>query len=193
MHPGLFPPALLFFLAAAHALAPSNAAKPIPRSLDAVLEPREPAPTSPAHPWLKYLAIRQAVMPAQAPAVAAPAPAAPVAGVGGGVGAPAPQPKAGDAATPIVITSTTVVDGATQLIVKTITQATAGPGSAPSVMSGAIGLGTLTGKIGVVKTGNAKSDAVSAKRLVGVHELVVILLTGMFMFVGGGIFGIAAL
>lgn len=213
MHLSLLPSTFLLLLATAHALAPSNVAKPVPRSLDAVLQPREPAITSPAHPWLKYLNIRQAVAPAApaqpapaagaqaAPAPAAPdpaqapvAPAAPVAGVGGGAGAPAAQPKAGAAATPIVITSTTVVDGVTKPVVKTITQATAGPGNAPSVMSGAIGLGTLTGQIGVVKTSKAKkSDAIAVKGPIGLQELVIFLVSGMFMLVGGGIVGIAAL
>ncbi|KAG8530283.1 uncharacterized protein KY384_004785 [Bacidia gigantensis] len=115
-------------------------------------------------------AAAQAQQPANAaagtvPQQVAPVPAAnnaPVAGVGGG-GAPAqaqPAANVGQANPVTVITVATVVGGVTKQVPQTFTQSAGAGGSAPPVQTGTIGMGTLTGKVGVVKTDSAKSDGV---------------------------------
>ena len=64
-----------------------------------------------------------------------------------------------------------------------------GGGSPPSVMSGSIGLGTLTGKVGVVKTGSAKSAAAAG----GGRGLLLWeggVMLGWWVFVAGVVGGI---
>jgi len=73
---------------------------------------------------------------------------------------------------------------------KVYTQTFGAAGSAPPVQSGEIGLGTLTGKVGVVKTQNAKSDAVAIGRKVAWGNVVVVLVAGVAAL-GGGVLGIA--
>ena len=104
--------------------------------------------------------------PPEVPAPA-PAPAAPVAGVGGG-GAPQAQPAPGAQANPVTtMMIDTVIGGVKTQVQKVFTQSFGVGGSAPSVMSGSIGMGTLTGKIGVVKTNSAKSDAIPRRDNMG--------------------------
>ncbi|KAL9629677.1 MAG: hypothetical protein Q9164_006774 [Protoblastenia rupestris] len=129
--------------------------------------------------------------PAPNVAPAPPDPVAPVAGVGGG-GAAVPQPPAGATANPVTtINVVTVVGGVTQTIPKAFTQSFGAGESGPPVQSGTIGMGTLTGNIGVVKTNNAKSDAISTTGGRGVGGAIVgILVSWMaIMVVGGGIIG----
>ena len=132
--------------------------------------------------------------PAAAPAAAAPAPAAPAAGVGGAGAAPAAaQPPAGAGANPVTtIQVATVVGGVTKTVASVLTQ-TFGPAeSAPAVQSGSIGLGTLTGQVGVVKTKDAKSDAVTSGKTWGGMEMCVVVISGLAAL-GGGVLGIAIL
>ena len=88
----------------------------------------------------------------------------------------------------------TVIGGKTTQVPKVFTQTFAAAGaSAPPVKTGTIGLGTLTGKIGVVKTGQAKSEGVPVGGgRIPVAELVVICVAGI-MAVGGGVLGITRL
>ena len=81
----------------------------------------------------------------------------------------------------------------TTVVPQIYTQTFAAGASAPPVLTGTIGLGTLTGKIGVVKTQDAKkSDAVAMRREVPVAETMVVLVTVM-MALSGGLLGIARL
>lgn len=209
---------LLPFLATTSVLAqtPSAKPRPIPRALDAIL--LEPAPSSPTPspsptPFLNHLDLRQvaaapaangaqakapvAPVPANAPAAPAAAPVAPAAapavGVGGAGAAPAAaQPVAGAQANPVTtIMVQTVVGGVTKQVPKVYTQTFGAAVSAPAVLTGTIGLGTLTGKVGVVKTQHAKSDAVSAVR--GGVRMEVLGILGAWavgMVVGGGLLGV---
>ena len=131
--------------------------------------------------------------PAVAPA-AAPAPAAPAAGVGGAGAAPAAaQPPAGAGANPVTtIQVATVVGGVTKTVASVLTQTFEPAGSAPAVQSGSIGLGTLTGQVGVVKTKDAKSDAVISGKTWGGMEMCVVVISGLAAL-GGGVLGIAIL
>ena len=179
--------------------------KSIPRSLEAVLiqqtstssQPTSPNPT----PILRHLDLRQVAAPAAAqpaaaqPAAAQPAAAAPAAGVGGAGAAPAAaQPQPGAQADPVTtIQVQTVIGGVTTQVPQLYTQTFAAGASAPPVLTGTIGLGTLTGKIGVVKTQDAKkSDAVTMRREVPVAEMMVVLVAGI-MALSGGVLGIARL
>lgn len=85
----------------------------------------------------------------------------------------------------------TVVGGVTKQVPKVYTQTFGAASSAPPVLTGTIGLGTLTGKVGVVKTKDAKSDAVPLIR-VGVRMEVLGILACWFvgMLVGGGLLGV---
>ena len=78
-------------------------------------------------------------------------------------------------------------------VVNTIITETSGAGTtAPAVQSGSIGLGTLTGSIGVVKTSEAKNDAVVKGPRWGIGEVVLVGFTGL-VAVGGGVLGLAIL
>ncbi|KAL9125381.1 MAG: hypothetical protein Q9217_005404 [Psora testacea] len=97
------------------------------------------------------------VAPAANPAPPAPAP---LPGVGGGAGQAGAQPAPGAQANPVTtIYVQTVVGGVTTTVPELYTQSFGDGVSAPPVQTGSIGMGTLTGEIGVVKTGQAKSDA----------------------------------
>ncbi|MCJ1453886.1 hypothetical protein MMC28_004235 [Mycoblastus sanguinarius] len=188
-------------------LATTQALEPMLRSLDAILvEPREPASSPSPTPFLKHLDLRQAaaqaaapdpaaVAPAAAaPAAVAPAAAAPAAGVGGAGNAPAAaQPAAGVQANPeTTLMVQTVVGGVTTTVPIVYTQTFGAAASTPPVSVGSIGMGTLTGKIGVVKTQDAKSDAVAlGKRRAG-QEMAVVLISGLAILVGG-LVGVAIL
>ena len=65
--------------------------------------------------------------------------------------------------------------------------AAGGAASATAVKSGAIGLGTLTGKVGVVNTKDAKSDAVGNG--MGVEVLGILGCWVIGIVVGGGWMG----
>ena len=178
-------------------------------------QPTSPNPT----PILRHLDLRQVAAPAAAqpaaaqpaaaqpaaaqpaaaqPAAAAPAAAgaaAPAAGVGGAGAAPAAaQPQPGAQADPVTtIQVQTVIGGVTTQVPQLYTQTFAAGASAPPVLTGTIGLGTLTGKIGVVKTQDAKkSDAVAMRREVPVAEMMVVLVAGI-MALSGGVLGIVRL
>lgn len=129
-----------------------------------------------------------------APAVApvAAAPAAPAAGVGGAGAVPAAaQPTPGAQANPVTtIMVNTVVGGKTTQVPKVYTQTFGAATSAPPVQSGQIGLGTLTGKVGVVKTQDAKSDAVAVGRNFAWGNVVVVMVAGVATL-AGGLLGIA--
>ena len=160
---------------------PGGAAKPATggttdddTALDAeAQEPAAPAPVAPV-----------------AGGVQAPAPAAgPVAGAGGGAAPGAIQPGAGAKANPVtVINVETVVGGVTKTVPKTYTQSF-GPGqSAPPVKTGTIGLGTLTGEVGVVRTGQAKGgdgSSIKDQQSVRWHILGVMGLWTVAMAMGG--------
>lgn len=196
---------LLPFLAITQVLAEPRfpSPKPMPRALDAVLvEPPSSRSTSSLSPtptpFLQHLDLRQvaAAQPAAAaPVAAAPAAAAPAAGVGGAGAAPAAaQPAAGAQANPVTtIMVATVVGGVTTQVPKVYTQTFGAAVSAPPVQSGEIGLGTLTGKIGVVKTSEAKNDAVPVGGRIPAGEMMVVLVAGLAAVVGGGAFGMARL
>ena len=169
----------------------------------AVAAPAAPVAANPAQAANPVAAPGQAapiapnVAPAAAPApVANPAPvnnpnaAAPVAGVGGGA-VPGAQPGANAQANPVTtIMVQTVVGGVTKQVPVAFTQTFGAGASAPAVQSGEIGLGTLTGKIGVVKTSEAKSDAVARGGERRGKDLLVLLATvGVGMGIGGGLFG----
>ena len=188
---------LLPFLATTQVLARINLAKPrpTPRDLDAILV--DPATISPKPtPFLQHLDLRQAAAPAPAPAPAAPAPAAgaPAAGVGGAGAAPAAaQPPANAGANSVTTQQITTVVGGVTKVVNTIITETSGAGTtAPAVQSGSIGLGTLTGSIGVVKTQDAKSDAIIKGPRWSIAEVGLVLVTGLAAL-GGGVLGLAML
>ena len=80
----------------------------------------------------------------------------------------------------------TVIGGVTTEVQVPFTQtfgAGGGGSGAPSVMSGSIGLGTLTGEVGVVKTADAKGGAV--RRGGGEGWLGMSLVVGGGLLVGG--------
>ena len=193
---------LLPFLATTQVLARINLAKPRPtlRDLDAILV--DPATISPKPtPFLQHLDLRQAAAPAPAPAAPAPAPAAPApaagapaAGVGGAGAAPAAaQPPANAGANSVTTQQITTVVGGVTKVVNTIITETSGAGTtAPAVQSGSIGLGTLTGSIGVVKTQDAKSDAIIKGPRWGIAEVGLVVVTGLAAL-GGGVLGLAML
>jgi len=207
------PAFLLPFILATEALADSPrfpVPRGVPRDLDAVLIEPAPSPSPAPTPFLKYLDLRQlavaqpaaapaapapaapAVAPAVAPAAAPIAPAAPVAGVGGAGAAPAaPQPTPGAQANPVTtIIVNTIVGGVTKQVPQVFTQIFGAIPSSPPVQSGEIGLGTLTGKVGVVKTHDAKSDAVAIGRNIAWGNVAVVLVAGVAAL-GGGVLGIA--
>ncbi|KAK0507895.1 hypothetical protein JMJ35_009784 [Cladonia borealis] len=193
---------LLPFLATTQVLALSNLAKskPTPRNLDAILV--DPATSSPKPtPLLQHLDLRQAAAPAAAPAAAAPAPAAPApaagapaAGVGGAGAAPAAAQPPADAGANSVTTQqiTTVVGGVTKVVNTIITETSGAGATAPAVQSGSIGLGTLTGSIGVVKTSEAKSDAVIKGPRWGIREVGLVGFSGL-VALSGGVLGLVLL
>lgn len=153
---------ILPFLASVPTLAsnhPQNGAQ-IPHPLEAILvEPPESvsSPTPTSTPHIKHLDLRQVA-----------------AGVGGAGAAPAAaQPAAAAQAEPDPTDSPTVAAG--------------GAASATPVKSGAIGMGTLTGKVGVVNTKDAKSDAVGNG--VGVEVLVIMGCWVIGVVVGVGWMG----
>lgn len=151
-----------------------------------------------AQPVAKPAAQPAAVPPAAAPVapvapVAPAAPAAPVAGVGGG-GQAAAQPAPGAVANPVTtIMVNTVVGGVTTQVAVPYTQSFGAAASIPSVPSGSIGLGTLTGQVGVVKTQNAKSDAVRPGATGLLMEMVAMTVLGGVLAIGGGIWGLLGL
>lgn len=73
-----------------------------------------------------------------------------------------------------------------------ITETSNAGATAPAVQSGSIGLGTLTGQVGVVKTQDAKSDAVIMGPRWGMGEVGMVCLTGLAAL-GGGVLGLAVL
>lgn len=78
-------------------------------------------------------------------------------------------------------------------MINTIITETSGAGAtAPAVQSGSIGLGTLTGQIGVVKTQDAKSDAIIIGPRMGIREVGMVVVTGLAAL-GGGVLGLAML
>lgn len=170
---------LLPFLASVPTLASNHIprAAPIPRSLDVILvEPREPAPSPTPAPGIKHLDLRQvAAGVGGAGNAAAPAQPAPVAGVAPAVAPAAAAPVAPAAAAGAAATTS-------------LTAAEGGLASATPVKSGAIGMGTLTGVIGVVSTKDAKNDAVGNG--VGVEVLGMLACWVMGVVVGGGWMGI---
>ena len=134
-----------------------------------------------------------AVAPQQPAPVVAPAIAAPVAGGGGGAGPAPAQPAPGAQANGVsIIQVTTVVAGVTKVVASTFSQKFAGAGAAPAVQTGTIGLGTLTGKIGVVKTDDAKSEALIGREGSGVRWSILGVVGGwvVAMGTGGAIFGL---
>ena len=134
--------------------------------------------------------VQQPAVPAAG--VAAPAPAAPVAGAGGGGAPGALQPGANAQANAVtVMTVETVVGGVTKQVLSTYSQAFGGGASAPPVKTGTIGMGTLTGKIGVVKTDQAKNDGVSAREGTGVRWSIVGIVASWTaaMTLGGALLG----
>ena len=174
---------LLPFLATTQVLARIDRPnlKPTPRDLNAILvEPATSSPSPSPTPILQHLELRQA--------------AAPAAGVGGaGAVPPAAQPPADAGANSITTQQiTTVVGGVTKVINTIITETSDAGATAPAVQSGSIGLGTLTGQIGVVKTQNAKSDAVIIGPRWGMREVGMVVITGMAAL-GGGVLGLAIL
>lgn len=164
MRVAAIPICLLPFLVAVPTLASNhlqNAAQ-IPRPLEAILvEPPEPAssPTPTSTPHIKHLDLRQVA-----------------AGVGGAGAAPA---AAQPAAAPAAAAEPNPTDAPTV--------AAGGAASATPLKSGAIGMGTLTGKIGVVNTKDAKSDAVGSG--VGVEALAVLGCWVIGVVVGVGWMG----
>ena len=85
-----------------------------------------------------------------------------------------------------------MIGGVTKTVASVITQTFGAAGTAPAVQSGSIGLGTLTGQVGVVKTQNAKSDAVMNGKRWGRMEVCVVMISGLATL-GGGVLGIAML
>ena len=125
----------------------------------------------------------------QQAAAPAAAPAAPVAGVGGG-GVPAAQPAAGAQANSVTTEMIqTVVGGVTKQVQHVFTQSFAAAATPPPVKTGTIGMGTLTGKIGVVKTNEAKSEGMPS---FDSRKWSVIGIMGSWtaaMVIGGAFFG----
>lgn len=73
-----------------------------------------------------------------------------------------------------------------------ITQTSGAGATAPAVQSGSIGLGTLTGQVGVVKTQDAKSDAVIMGPRWGMGEVGMVVVSGLAAL-GGCVGGLALL
>ena len=171
---------------AAPAAAPA-AAQPAANNPNAAAPVAAPAANNP-----------NAAAPAAAPVAPQPAPAAPgapAAGVGGaGAAAPAAQPAPGAQANPVTtIQVETVVGGVTKTVPEVYTQTFGAVASAPPVLTGSIGLGTLTGKIGVLKTQDAKkNDGVAVGKGIPISEMLVVLVAGVAAL-GGGVVGIARL
>ena len=187
----------------------SETSKPLLKHLDL----REYLPTI---PYVKHLDIRQqAAAPAagaqqqqqaqpvagaqqqaapaananQQAAAPAAAPPAPVAGVGGG-GVPAAQPAPGAQANSVTTEMVqTVIGGVTTQVEHVFTQSFGAAATPPPVKTGTIGMGTLTGKIGVVKTDRAKSEGMPS---FDSRKWTVIGIMGSWtaaMVVGGAILG----
>ena len=84
-----------------------------------------------------------------------------------------------------------MINGVTTTTAQVYTQSFGAAVSAPPVSTGSIGLGTLTGQIGVVKTGSAKSEGVRINlggwggRGWGVGAWVFVMVVG-----GGGFWGL---
>ena len=85
-----------------------------------------------------------------------------------------------------------MIGGVTKTVASIVTQTFGAAGTAPAVQSGSIGLGTLTGQVGVVKTQNAKSNAVMNGKRWGRMEMCVLIISGLAAL-GGGMLGIAIL
>ena len=78
-------------------------------------------------------------------------------------------------------------------MINTVITETSGAGAtAPPVQSGSIGLGTLTGQVGVVKTQDAKSDAIIQGPRWGIREVGLVCITGLAAL-GGGMLGLTML
>ncbi len=87
----------------------------------------------------------------------------------------------------------TVIGGVTTQVSVAFTQSFGAAASAPAVQSGSIGLGTLTGQIGVVKTQNAKNDAVRpGEKGLLLETLAITALVGV-LGIGGGVWGLGLL
>ena len=117
-----------------------------------------------AAPVVPGAAAAQPAPAAPVPGAAAPvvAPAAPVPGVGGaGAAPPAVLPsEPGQVPSVTVFMQKTIIAGATQQIPVTYTQKFSDvPSKGPSPTSGKIGLGTITGSVGAVRTDEAKQAA----------------------------------
>ena len=77
-------------------------------------------------------------------------------------------------------------EGITTKVPKISTQTFGAAGSVPPVQSGEIGLGTLAGKIGMVKTQDAKSGAVAVGRVVQRGNVGVVLVARVAALGGRG-------
>ena len=165
---------LLPFLASVPTFASKHIpnAAPIPRSLDATLvDPRESAPSPTPTPQIKHLDLRQVA-----------------AGVGGAGNVAAPAQPAAQAPAAAVAPAAAAPAAAEPDPTDSPTVAAGGAASATPVKSGAIGMGTLTGKIGVVNTKDAKNGAVGNG--VGVEVLGILGCWVVGIVVGGGWMGI---
>ena len=111
--------------------------------------------------------------------------AAPAAGVGGAAAAPAAaQPPANPAQVPSITTfyQQTVINGVSKQVAIVYTQKFSSvPSQGPTPQQGAIGLGTLTGKVGVVQTAEAKKGAASRE---GQAAIGTIAVGALFTIVG---------
>ena len=184
-------------------LRDTSQTSPYPQHLDlrqvaaAQPAPVQPAANAPAQPAANAQAQPAANAQAQPAPVVNPAPAAagagaPVVGVGGG-GAAAAQPAPGAQANPVTtIQVETVVGGVTKTVPKIYTQSFGAGQAAPAVQTGSIGMGTLTGQIGVVKTAQAKNDAISTTCGRGVGGSIILISASWIvaMAIGGGLLGI---
>ncbi|KAL9099571.1 MAG: hypothetical protein Q9163_004951 [Psora crenata] len=124
---------------------------------------------------------------------AEPVPVAPVAGVGGGGAAGAAQPAPGTQVNPVTTVNVeTVIGGVTTVVPGVFTQNFGLGPTLPPVETGSIGMGTLTGEIGVVRTDQAKNGAISTigERSAGAAAMGILACWLSVMAVGGGIIGI---
>ena len=159
----------------------------------------QPAAGAQAQPGANAQAQAPAKQAPAAPAAPAAPPAnagagAPVAGGGGGTGPAGAQPAPGAQANPVTtIQVQTVIGGVTQTVPQVFSQGFGSGPSAPPVQTGSIGMGTLTGQIGVVKTDQAANDAISTIGGRGVGGAVLGILMGWVavMAFGGGILGLS--
>ena len=94
----------------------------------------------------------------------------------------------------------TVVNGVTKQVPVPFSQSFgAGSSAPPSVQSGSIGLGTLTGQVGVVKTSEAKNGAAAAPAggghwvVWGLGEVLALILGIGLAGFGGGVLGFGML